>query len=921
MKKQGILAFFCFFLATSFMAQAQTTEIVGKVKSTEGEALPGAEVTLTSPNLIGGTQSRIADTEGKYRFVALLSGTYEVEAKLTGFSPQKHSDIRLSQGRTLTVDLILEVGTLNSEVTIVAEAPIIDIKDSQTVTTTLKTEFIDKLPNRDINGALGMTPGVSNRSSFGSAASNANNYLVNGVKVNDPEAGEMGMSPDYDSIEEISVGGVGAPAEYDGYSGAVINTVMKSGGNNFSALFTFFMRAPGLHSNNWEDYPYLVRKNWSEAYEVNFNLGGAIIKDRLWFFTSGKYNYSKAHVDGFKGLTESENGQRVSGKLTWQASKSARFSVWAGVQPSVIDNYGTDPLWAPEANTNEKHLDYYFNSNNLHTLSDSTFLEWKVGGFRLKGQNGVQRDGPPAHFDLATEELSGSYPSTYYRTSLRVQTGVTLTHHAEDFIKGDHDFKFGAEAEISNVNISYNFPSNKYYLDYSGENYLLDEWDGEAGNPKSRTLSAFVQDSWTITDRLVINPGLRINYWRGYVPGINGPAFSPKTGIAPRFGITYDVFGDNSTALKAHYGKYYHGIMGQFYFRLQPQGGFREYVWGPIYDEWNELPPGTHGEEWVLDFENIWKNEYTVDPNLKMPYMNQYVLGIERELGKNVSAGVSFIYRTNHDFQDRVNITGQWEQTTWTCDLDGPNFGKTYTVFRRLNPGENQYYLTNPKAGNDYGAAFPGIVAFTPSRKYRGLQFTFEKRWSNRWMLNASYVWSRSWGTDDNAWGEWGENRGSMLGSSTLFSNPNYQINAEGPLSIDPSHQVKIFGAVDIPVIDVTLGLSYGFTSGNPYNSNVALPREIDPDSINGEDWVFIYGEQRGRYRYPAIHNIDLRLEKFIKFGNIRVAALADVFNALNSNAVTDYRRDIRPGTSYPFGYVWRISSPRTFRLGFRFEF
>ncbi|GAG90245.1 unnamed protein product, partial [marine sediment metagenome] len=111
MKKKGKdwLAFLCLFLLVSFFAHAQTTEIQGKVTSPEGEPLPGVGVILSSPNLIGGDQSRITDSEGKFRFVALLPGTYSVEAKLQGFTPQKHSDLRLSQGKTLTVDFALEI--------------------------------------------------------------------------------------------------------------------------------------------------------------------------------------------------------------------------------------------------------------------------------------------------------------------------------------------------------------------------------------------------------------------------------------------------------------------------------------------------------------------------------------------------------------------------------------------------------------------------------------------------------------------------------------------------------------------------------------------------------------------------------------------------------------------------------------------
>jgi hypothetical protein len=932
-KRKNLLAFLCCFLLICFFAYAQSTEIRGKVVSTENEPLPGAEVSLSSPNLIGGNQTRITDSEGRFRFVALLSGIYTVEAKLQGFIPKMQSDLRLSAGRTLTVEFILEIGSLEEEVTVVAQAPIIDVKDSQTVTTTLKTEFLEKFPNRGVEGALDFTPGVFDNSAFGAAVSNSNNYQVNGISVNDPEAGEMGMSPEYDSIEEISVMGVGAPAEYGGYSGAIVNTVMKSGGNDFHGMANIFLRLPSFHSVNWgglgEDF---IRKNWSESYDGNFNLGGPIIKDKLWFFASSHYERWYDRTDDYDGPVENGRGARFAGKLTWQAGTNDRLSFWAAIEPQKSFNYGFDPRNAPETSTNEPHTNILFNSSNLHTFSNTTFLEWKIGGFRNLGQNEVDKNGTPARLELTTDILSGNYPVTYYRKALRIQTNVVLSHHAEDFITGDHDFKFGADIEISNVNISYFYPSDKYYLDYEGMNYILDEWDGEEGNTKSRRFSGFVQDSWQITDRLVLNPGLRINYWRGYVPSQSTAVYAPKLGIAPRFGLTFDLFGDHTTALKAHYGKYYHGIMAQFYMRLQPQGAFREYVWGEVYNMWSEEAFEEEGEhfegypfpedEWILDFEDVWENEYTVDPNLKMAYMNQYVIGIERELMKDVSVGASFIYRTNHDFQDKVNITGMWEPTTWTSDYEGsPVFGKTYNVYERLNPGENKYYLTNPKEGEDFGAAFPGIVGFSPSRKYRGLQLTFEKRYSNRWMLSASYVLSRSWGTDDNDWGEWGDNRGSMLGASTMYSNPNYQINAYGPLTIDPTHQVSIYGALDIPVIEVTLGLSYDFNSGTPYSSNVLIPRNIDSDPVSWADDVYIYGEERGTYRYPAIHNVDLRLEKYFQIGRVRVGALIDVFNVLNSSTETSYETTIDPRSDFPFGYLWRIRSPRQWRLGFRFEF
>lgn len=908
MEKTGrnLVVFLCFFLLISFTLQAQTLTIEGKVMSTDQEPLPGATVLLSSPNLIGGVRTKITNTEGRYRFVGLMPGTYTLRVELQGFKPQLQEDLRLSEGRTLTVDFNLEVGGIDEEVTVIDTAPTIDIKDSQTVTTVMKTEYLQKLPNRGVESALSVTPGVHRRSAFGSATSNANSYMLNGVSVNDPEAGESGMNPSYDSVEEVNVMGIGAPAEYGGFSGAILNSVMKSGGNEYHGMANLYIRSPQLHSENWDEYPYLLRRAWDESYDANINLGGPIIKDKIWFFAEANYDNWALNIEDFDGLTESGDGWRAGAKLTWQIGDSDRLSTWLAYNPSTIYNYGAEPIMAPEANTDEEHWAFYYNGDFFHTFSDSTYMEVKFGGFFKEGKNTVDPNGPSPHFDIATEYLTGNFWETYYRYGHRIQENVTVTHHAENFIKGDHDFKFGAEVESSAVHVQYGYPGGRFYEDYNGP-YMMFEWDGEEAFPKYTRISGFIQDSWAISDRLVINPGLRVNNWAGTVPEVSGTAFAPKIGIAPRIGFTFDIFGDNTTALKAHYGKYYHGLMVQFYYRLQPQGGFREYFWD--------------GDQYVLDFEDTWEQEYTVDDDIKMPYMNQYVVGLEREVVKDVSVGASFIYRTNHDLLDRVNLTGMWQPTTWTAPYAGDFSGQTYTVYERLNPGDNQYLLTNPKEGEDYGAAFSDIVGFNPTRNYRGLQLTFTKRWSNNWMLDVSYTYSKAWGTNDNGWGEFGENRGSMLGASTLFSNPNFQINADGPLSLDPTHLLKVNGAVDIPVIDVTLGLHYNYSTGDPYTASLALPQGIDPDSTSWSNFVYIYGDERGTYRYPSMHTLELRVEKFFRLGDIRVGALADIFNAFNDDTVTEFETQQNPFSDYQFGYVWGIRSPRTFRLGLRVEF
>jgi len=907
---KGLFSVVCIlaFLSLSAMAQSQNTgAIVGKVTSPDGEPLPGVEVIVSSPDLIGGDQATVTNTSGRYRFVALPRGTYTIEARLQGFTPQKREGIRLSIQETLKVDFILEVGTLTESVEVVGVAPTIDVKDSQTATTEMPREFLEQIPSgRSMRSQLKFAPGVygsSHPSVYGSSQSLSNNFMIDGVKINSPEAGEAEVSLDFDSIEEMKVMGIGAPAEYGGFSGAVVNTMTKSGGNEISALFTYFMQHQNWHSENWGNNEDLIRKDWDSWYGFHLNIGGPIIKDNLWYYLSGKYEHFRVHILDYDGPTEYGHEVRALGKLNWQISGSNRFTGWFGWQSDPVFNVEADPLNGPETVPTDNRWQIYWNASFLHIFSDVTFLEAKFGGYLQRMNLELQSDNP-GHFDLATEQLTGNFWEYWIGPRERYQLNTAVSHHAEEFLGGSHDFKFGVEFERSPLANKRGFPGGKFYYDLEGEPYIMAMYDGYSAEPTTQRISAFVQDSWTIGERLTINPGVRLNYIRGYLPDPLGAVYKPKLGIAPRLGFTFDLFGDHSTALKAHYGKYYHGIMGMFYLHFQPQGTYSEWFW--------------EDGEWVLDFEDVWENKYTVDPDLKMACMNQYVLGLERELGRDVSIGASFIHRTNHDFMDRVNITGQWEPVQWT----DPYFGNTYTVYKRLNPGENRFYVTNPKEGEDYGAAFKDIVGFTPTRKYTGFELTFNKRYSNRWQLQVSYVHGKATGSDDNSWGEYGENRTSSLGASTKYSNPNYQINAEGRLSHDPAHMLKIMGSYTVPVIDVSVGFYYSCLDGTRYNKNIMLDEDIDPDPVSWGHAVYIYAEKKGHYKYPGFHNLDVRLEKFFMIsGKYRLGVLVDVFNALNDDTVTEVETSVDPWSEFPFGYVWGIRGPRQFRAGFRFEF
>jgi hypothetical protein len=155
---------------------------------------------------------------------------------------------------------------------------------------------------------LNFLPGINNGSSFGTNEDYANGLLIDGVDTRDPDAGSAWVFFNYNLMEEVQVGGLGANAEYGSYTGAVVNTITKSGGNRFTGLFDAYWTKGDFWSDNIkQDY---IDKNPSlaEAAVVNKRLdltgqiGGPLIKDKLFFFLAGQRYEQEDNPSGPLGL-------------------------------------------------------------------------------------------------------------------------------------------------------------------------------------------------------------------------------------------------------------------------------------------------------------------------------------------------------------------------------------------------------------------------------------------------------------------------------------------------------------------------------------------------------------------------------------------------------------------------------------------
>lgn len=876
----------------AFAQSKDTGAIEGNILDAEGMGLPGVEVKLSSPDMIGGIQSKVCDEQGKFRFVGLMPGTYTVEATLQGFVPAKREGIRLHMGQTLTLTLNLGIAALESEVTVLGIAPLIDVRDSAVATTTLDTDFLTNVPNagRRTSGMVNQAAGVWQDQGFGGRSRTGNSYTVDGVETRYPRTGEDWSMVDFNIFQEMQVLGLGAAAEHDGFSGIVQNSITKSGGNTVHGHAEFVFMDWAWQAKNFDpnDKIYSLysapprRKDMIGA----FSMGGPILKDKMWFFLALKHSSAQREI---AGMTEVSNLLQPTGflKITYQPSSRFRVSGFFEADYYINAHYGLSITRPPETTEDNVGPTYMFNLSGMYSFTDSTFLELKALGYWapqvLDPQKGMDISGRE---DDRTGMYSVNTPSYYDSEADRYQIGATVSHHAEDFVMGSHDFKFGADYENLPAFDEYGYVNGIFYrdnvfnpVDRQYHNYAYTYM--YRTEVKGQRYSAFVQDSWRISDRLTVNPGIRFNTHRGQLSRLDQTVLKTSN-VVPRIGLTWDVFGNHSTALKVHFGRYSDGMKNNYYQRADP--GQEDWV------QYEILPDGQRVEVYRLKL----SNPAVIDPDLKHPVLDQFTLGIERELARDLSLSATFVQREWKNLTARVNTGATWVTQPFTF-VDNDGAARTIEVYRKTSPSSADAFMITNAAAGKYS------VIVDQYSKYWGLMFSLTKRFSNNWMLIASYMYSELKGTEQ------GGSTGSEQ-SQPPWLDPNLQINLDGRLDGDFTHQIKLYSTIFLP-FDIVVSPSFQYVTGRPWSRQIRVP-------VSGSPTIKIE-PQSSKQRLDPLINFDLRLEKDIRIKGSRVGLQLDVFNLFNRGYATGIRMRIDQPTQ--FGLASGVNSGRQIRLGIRF--
>jgi hypothetical protein len=948
-------------------AQINPGHLTGIVKDAQGAVLPGVTVTATSPALLG-AQSVTSEAGGEYRFPSLPAGTYTLTFELSGFQTLKRENITLATGQTLNVDTTLQLASLSETITVSGQAPVVD-KQATAVGYVQTTAQLTGVPtSTDLWGALAQTPGVrmqgvdvggshksqqSGYEAFGVV--NQARVMTDGVDTTEGSGG-AGFYQDYFAQNEVAVSAAGQDVSMNTPGAAIISSI-KSGGNRFSGLENIAYE-PGKFVGNNIDSATQARGFTGQPnllfYEGHADLGGPIVHDKLWFYAA--YNHFKINkaVSGVSQSLATDLGifDNFTTKESYKLSSKDTligYYQWGRKQKPLRGIGVTTPKESALAQTSPS---WAYNGRWQRTWSNRLFSEVNVGefGYTFPEQPNVPFATHPPRHDNATgfdtgagwfNAAGGTGPFVLSRGKPQAFGNVTYflpTSH------GTHDLKVGFEFMNDRSTNTANGTSGPIlYFDSNGapsQVRITDYGDpatfGTAWTQASdydRHYSAYAQDRFSVSDRVTLTYGVRYDHQRPYYSAANRlptitSIWSPTTvpgatlltadNVAPRVGVSWDMTGDSKSVVKAFYGRFYYNFADNLS-GADPGGPnykditFNDQNGNGIFDGIQELGRTATG---AFDVKNSFGGtSTTVDPNLKNSYTDEFDLSYDRQFWGESAFRVAYVRKMEKNLYTTINTARIGQYTVATpVTVNIQNFGtgvvgpQTFNVF-------------------DIPSALKGVVSNQitnipdslggSSWTYDTLEFAVNKRIGTGLFVNGSFDYQ--WRKDLR---QAATNSGSPSPSnSNLNSDPIGIVGAGGSM-----YFAQVFPTVgalqntrtwDTHVsaryefkYDIGAAVNYSGQSGWPY-------ARIITTSLPGAGNVAFFSSDLRNARNDNIQLLAFRVDKSFTIQGVKLTGMFDLFNALNTNAVTNF--NIVNGSK--FNLINATVDPRTAQIGLRVSF
>ncbi|HJQ36822.1 MAG TPA: TonB-dependent receptor [Thermoanaerobaculia bacterium] len=942
MKRQWLFWAVILLLSLPVLAQSiPTSTISGKVTA-DGNPLPGVTVSASSPNLQG-IRTAVTSEAGDYLIPLLPPGSYTIQYELAGMQTMTKKPV-LAAGLTERIDVDLRPAAVAEAITVTADSPMTAAVESTQVSTNFNQELIEQLPvARTLAGITLLAPGVNsngpgNNIIISGAMSFDSLYLVNGVIVNENLRGQPHNLFIEDAIQETTVLTGGISAEFGHFTGGVVNTLTKSGGNQFSGS----LRST-LNNEEWVAKTPLTTDQADKINSVyEGTLGGPVFRDRLWFFGAGRLAETSDIRQTVLGLSrqgdQDANGvqipigaqlapvtyphgtdeTRLEGKIT--GSLTAKHTVigsFLDVDASETNQTGQVIMDLDSLVEERETPNSLFALNYNGVFTDRFFVEaqYSKKDFKFVGSGSPFYDNIKGTLITDRARATRYWSPTFRATpegeerDIRVYTAKG-TYFLSTPRFGSHEVAAGYE-DFNEVRAVNNYQNGSdYRISVAStivrNGVIYPRMPGGTGGltriswlpifvlsegSDYTTRSVYLNDRWTLNNHWSFNAGVRYDK-NDTISGAGTFQIADDSSINPRLAAHYDLFANGKIIFNASYGTYVGRLSEGAANDADPAGRNASLQWnymGPnINNDVNAPTSSLIGTEeairrvmdWFFQNGGTGRRPFRTTPSVPGVESILDVDGLKSPMVKEYTIGVG---------------SAMGSRGYARADVIYRNWDNFYTSFRDLATGQ----VTDTRFGT--GATYDLSIIRSDSeiydREYTAVQTQFNYRLLERLRVGGTYTWSRLVG---NVTGE-DTGSGPLVGIAGEY--PEYRRESwnypTGYLTGDQRHRLRLWAGYDVPTSfgAFNISLLQHFDSGTRTSIDADIdsrPYVTNPGYLTPPGTVTYFFGGRGAIKAGNITRTDLAIN--YKLGLVRGIELfiqPEVINLFNEQGVQTFNEEV----------------------------